>query len=658
MTKRKYRQFGSKLVIVTMTVCSIAVILACFSFITFQLSQLRPKALRTATSIAEMTAIHSYAAVAFEDKDALTETLESLKAIPEIEWVHVSNAQGLEISQYTSDQVTHKHRHSQSHMPSFDEIKVRVPIEHGNQTIGVLELHYDLRPALSNLAYEFVILVIIGSLAVGISVFIAIRKHKELIRPIQALTQAAEKVRQTGNYAIRVSQQTEQDEVGILINVFNSMLEKNQHVYDELDARVKERTEQLNEALQQAMAASQAKSQFLANMSHEIRTPMTAILGFSDILQEPDLPQDERFKYLQTIERNGKHLLAIINDILDISKIEAQQMQVENIPTNLLDILHDVQSLMQVKAFEKSLKLNINIQAPFPQTINTDPIRVRQVLVNLISNAIKFTEKGHITVTAQLTIPTDLKNSLISFEVRDTGIGMTPRQVDHIFKPFSQADETTTRRFGGTGLGLAISQKLANILGGDLTVSSEDGYGSCFTFTIASDHISTQNMILSSGAMGKILLNPESEKSENTSQNTENDHNLLGVRVLLAEDGIDNQKLIGLLLKRAGVDLTIVDNGQLAIDAVNEVQDDRYDLILMDMQMPVLDGYAATRLLRQKAYTGPIVALTANAMSKDREACIKAGCDDFMTKPVNKTALLKLVAQFAGRHLFENEEAA
>ncbi len=657
MPHRKYRQFGSRLVILTMTVCSIAVILACVSFITFQLSQLRPKALETANSIAEMTAIHSYAAVAFEDKQALNETLESLKAIPEIQWVHVSNAQGVALSEYVSEKNDQKRNHSQHQAPKFDEIKVRMPIKHGNQTIGILELHYNLRPALSNLAFEFLILLIIGSLAVGISVFIAIRKHRDLIRPIHALTQAADKVSKTGNYAVRVTQQAEKDEVGMLINVFNGMLDKIQNVHDELDSRVKERTEQLNEALEQAMAANQAKSQFLANMSHEIRTPMTAILGFSDILQEPDLSRDDQFKYLQTIERNGKHLLAIINDILDISKIEAQQMQVENIPTNLLEILHDVQSLMQVKATEKSLKLNFNIQAPFPQTIHTDPIRVRQVLVNLISNAIKFTEKGHITVTAQLTVPTNLKKSLISFDVRDTGIGMSPRQVDHIFKPFTQADETTTRRFGGTGLGLTISQKLANILGGDLTVSSEEGYGSCFTFTIASDQISTKDMITSSGSMGKILLNAEAPSEQPHPKAMASNRQLQGIRVLLAEDGIDNQKLIGLLLKREGVELTIVDNGQLAVQAIHESKYS-FDLVLMDMQMPVMDGYAATRQLRREDYNRPIVALTANAMNKDRDACLKAGCDDFMTKPVNKSALIKLVAQYAGRELTKEDQAA
>ncbi|MFG0250318.1 MAG: ATP-binding protein [Phycisphaeraceae bacterium JB051] len=658
MPQRKQRQFGSRLVILTMTVCSLAVILACVSFITFQLSQLRPRALDTATSIAEMTAIHSYAAVAFEDTQALKETLDSLRAIPEIQWVEVSNAQGVKLSEYENQNATPYHQHSLDQAPRFDEIKVRTPIKHGNQNIGILELHYDLRPALRNLAYEFLILLLVGSAAVGVAIFIAIRKHKEIIRPIHALTQAADQVSQTGNYAVRVTKCSEEDEVGMLIKVFNGMLDKIQNVHNELDSRVKERTEQLNEALDQAMAASQAKSQFLANMSHEIRTPMTAILGFSDILQEPNLPKTEQTKFLQTIERNGKHLLTIINDILDISKIEAQQMQVETIPTNLLEILHDVQSLMQVKAAEKSLKLNINIQAPFPQTISTDPIRVRQVLVNLISNAIKFTEKGHVTLTAQITEPHNLTNTLIRFDVRDTGIGMSPRQVDQVFKPFTQADETTTRRFGGTGLGLAISQKLANLLGGDLTVSSEEGHGSCFTFTIASEQINSADMIQTSGPMGKIVIDSGiPQEPTDTQTPAAPDKLLAGVRVLLVEDGIDNQKLIGLLLKREGVDLTIVDNGQIAIQTIHDAEHS-FDLILMDMQMPVMDGYAATRQLRGEDYNRPIVALTANAMDQDREACLKAGCDDFMTKPVNKTALIKLVAQYTGRELVDNEKAA
>lgn len=659
MKKRATKKFGNRLVILTMTVCSIAVILACACFILFQLSRLRPNATRTAKSIAEMTALHCYAAVAFDDRIALKETLSSIKAIPEIEWVSITNAQGFQLEQYSSHNIAQEHVHSHTH--HFSEINIQTPIMHGKQTIGILELHYDLKPALMNLAFEFMVILFIGLGAIAISAMVAMHKHKELIKPIHALTQAAHRVSSTGNYSLRVNHPSDEDEVGLLIEVFNSMLGKVQHAYDELEQRVDERTFQLNEALGQATAASQAKSLFLANMSHEIRTPMTAILGFSDILQEPDLSDADRNKYLQTIERNGKHLLTIINDILDISKIEADQMQIEHIEMRPLDILHDVQSLMQVKAYEKQLKLDIHIQAPFPQNIHSDPIRIRQVLVNLLSNAIKFTEAGGtIQLTAGLKQNTGEGESLLSFAIHDNGIGMTPQQAEKIFLPFTQADESTTRRFGGTGLGLAISCKLANLLGGNLTVDSVLGQGSTFTFNIATGPVMASDMIHSSGSLGQLLVATETVEHTTIINTQPATADLSGHRILLAEDGIDNQKLIGLLLRREGLEMLIVENGQLAVDAIHEAQSNgkTFDLVLMDMQMPVLDGYAATRQLRRENYQGPIVALTANAMNQDRDACLKAGCDDYMTKPVSKKALMNMVHQFIDVDHKNDEQAA
>ena len=656
MFKRMNQKFGTRLVVLTMTVCSIAVILSCVCFIIFQLAQLRPNSQQTAKSIAQMTAIHSYAAVAFDDKQALHETLVSLRAIPDVQWVKITDAKGNVLDHYFNQ--PQSINHPESHKETFTEVQVTVPIIHDKMTIGHLQLHYDLKPQLLNLAYESLFILLIGLFAVSVAAMIGMRKHHELIKPIHALTTVAHTVRDSSNYTIRVKNDNTDDEVGTLIDVFNSMLDKTQHVYDELEQRVEERTGQLNEALEQAMAASQAKSLFLANMSHEIRTPMTAILGFSEILQDQNLPINERVKYLQTIERNGKHLLAIINDILDISKIEAQQLTVESIKTDLLDILHDVKSLMQAKALEKQLQFIVRIEAPFPQVILSDPIRIRQVLVNLLSNAVKFTSEGSITLTARLADPSDPMHSKLAFEVRDTGIGMSPSQVDKIFLPFTQADESTTRRFGGTGLGLTISLKLTHLLGGNLTASSVEGRGSVFSFTIANNAQESCKMIESSGTLGE-LLTEEFNKPDPADAN-QLSTSLAGLQVLLVEDGIDNQKLIGMLLKRAGIKVHIADNGQRALDKISEVHanDQRFDVILMDMQMPVMDGYTATRNLRQDGYTGPIIALTANAMNQDRDSCLKAGCDDYMAKPIKKQLLLEIIAKYTQRSQSANDQAA
>ncbi|HCD30973.1 MAG TPA: hypothetical protein DER01_01095 [Phycisphaerales bacterium] len=656
MFKRMNQKFGTRLVVLTMTVCSIAVILSCVCFIIFQLAQLRPNSQQTAKSIAQMTAIHSYAAVAFDDKQALHETLVSLRAIPDVQWVKITDAKGNVLDHYFNQ--PQSINHPESHKETFTEVQVTVPIIHDKMTIGHLQLHYDLKPQLLNLAYESLFILLIGLFAVSVAAMIGMRKHHELIKPIHALTTVAHTVRDSSNYTIRVKNDNTDDEVGTLIDVFNSMLDKTQHVYDELEQRVEERTGQLNEALEQAMAASQAKSLFLANMSHEIRTPMTAILGFSEILQDQNLPINERVKYLQTIERNGKHLLAIINDILDISKIEAQQLTVESIKTDLLDILHDVKSLMQAKALEKQLQFIVRIEAPFPQVILSDPIRIRQVLVNLLSNAVKFTSEGSITLTARLADPSDPMHSKLAFEVRDTGIGMSQSQVDKIFLPFTQADESTTRRFGGTGLGLTISLKLTHLLGGNLTASSVEGRGSVFSFTIANNAQESCKMIESSGTLGE-LLTEEFNKPDPADAN-QLSTSLAGLQVLLVEDGIDNQKLIGMLLKRAGIKVHIADNGQRALDKISEVHanDQRFDVILMDMQMPVMDGYTATRNLRQDGYTGPIIALTANAMNQDRDSCLKAGCDDYMAKPIKKQLLLEIIAKYTQRSQSANDQAA
>lgn len=659
------KRFSSKIILLTVTVSSLAVVLTCLSIILFQLVQLFPKKRSEAQSIATMTAIHCYAAIEFDDQNALQETIESLEAIPEISHVIIKvNNKCILFSLHTpsDQQINHTvqyHQHQAiNHNRNFYEINVVAPIRANEVTIAELILFYDMRPSLWHLAYVVMMILFIGMIAVTISGLAALKLQKAIAIPISALTNVAKEVSQTGNYQTHIDIQTD-DDMGLLIEVFNGMLEKTHNVQTELEDRVNERTEQLNEALQEAMAANHAKSLFLANMSHEIRTPMTAILGFSDILQDDELPVSERTKFLQTIERNGKHLLAIINDILDISKIEANQMNIEEIEVNLLDILHDVQSLMQVKAFEKELTLDVNIKAPFPLCIHSDPIRIRQIIVNLLSNAIKFTHQGGVTLTAWHQASNNPAMGLLCFEVRDTGIGMTPDQVDKIFMPFTQADESTTRRFGGTGLGLTISRKLAKLLGGSITVSSKQEEGSTFTFSIAIGSIKNASILHTSGRIGEIQLQDDFDIPQKINA-TQTQLDLSSTRVLLAEDGIDNQKLIGLLLRKAGINVTIVSNGQLAVDAVSEAQKNNefYDLIFMDMQMPILDGYGATRILRQQNYTRPIVALTANAMNQDREKCLKAGCDDFLTKPINKKKLLEIVQKHARNSTAISEQVA
>jgi CheY-like chemotaxis protein/HPt (histidine-containing phosphotransfer) domain-containing protein len=342
-------------------------------------------------------------------------------------------------------------------------------------------------------------------------------------------------------------------------------------------------------------------------MSHEIRTPLTSIIGFAETLAEPNQSQDDLQHAAESIKHSGKHLSQIINDVLDISKIEAGQVELEMIPVSPTAIVAEVASMMEEKIKKKGLKFRSNFYFPLPKVITADPTRLRQILLNLLGNAAKFTSEGIVCINTYY-LP---EKRLIKYEVSDTGIGMTPQSAAKVFEPFSQADKSTTRRFGGTGLGLSISRQLAEKMGGDIVCDSMQGVGSTFTATIYD-------------------MNEISTVSEQKSDRPQ--RRKYSGRVLLAEDTIENQKLISLHLHRAGINVAIVDNGQEAVDAALH---NHFDLILMDMQMPVLGGVEATRMLRSKGYFRPIVALTANTSQSDRETCMEVGVNDFLSKPID-----------------------
>jgi len=389
-----------------------------------------------------------------------------------------------------------------------------------------------------------------------------------------------------------------------------------------------------------AKAASRAKSEFLANMSHEIRTPMTAILGFSDVLMEGELSEEQK-DAAATIKRNGEYLIGLINDILDLSKIEAGKLAVERIACSPCQILADVASLMRVRAKAKGLAFEIVYDGPIPQTIRSDPTRLRQILINLAGNAVKFTETGNISLTARL-LAGQSRDPMLQFDVTDSGIGMTEEEIARLFQPFSQADTSTTRKHGGTGLGLTISKRLAEELGGGIAVRSTPGKGSTFTATIETGPLYGVRL---------VACPTEAQLSMPRERRPAAERVKLECRVLLAEDGLDNQRLISFFLRKCGVDVTVAETGRAACDLALAALEagDPFAVILMDMQMPVMDGYSATRELRDAGYTGPIIALTAHAMTADRDKCLRAGCNDYTTKPIDRDKLLSLVAKYARR---------
>lgn len=380
-------------------------------------------------------------------------------------------------------------------------------------------------------------------------------------------------------------------------------------------------------ARKEAEEANKAKSTFLANMSHEMRTPLNALIGFNDLLKDAKLTDEQRVNYHEIISRNGELLLRLIDDILDLSKVEAGHLTLEHIPISLPDLLSEVSSNLNAKAASKGLSFVVDLDASVPETIVTDPIRLKQILNNIIGNAIKFTSRGSVS----LNVESDRLHEKIRFRVTDTGPGIRPEYRSSLFQPFSQADPSVTRRFGGTGLGLALSKKLAQSLGGELEIEDfEEGKGATFVIEVSGNHHYEGPAVRTDAPMSNKKMGSDMTFSLN------------GKRILLVEDSPDNQLLVKCVLKSKGVEVDMAENGEVGVKKALEGQ---YDLVLMDVQMPIMDGYTAMRILKNENYKRPVIALTAHAMKEDRERCFANGCVDYLTKPIKPATLIETVTK-------------
>lgn len=389
-----------------------------------------------------------------------------------------------------------------------------------------------------------------------------------------------------------------------------------------------------------AIAANDSKSEFLAYMSHEIRSPMTAILGYAELLRE-HVDNEQAVGHLNTIRRNGGYLLEIINDVLDLSKIEAGKFELDRERFDPSQVVEDVRSIMDVRASEKDLQLEVHYEGKIPSLIQSDPQRLKQVLINLVGNAIKFTNQGSVKLIIDYKIdntkPKRDERGVLRFRVVDSGIGMSDEQRTKLFKPFVQADSSVSHRFGGTGLGLVISQRLAKMLGSNIEIESELGKGSTFTFAIATGDVPEAAMVDPGSA----------DEPQSTDAAVIEMDSLIDCHILVVDDRRDIRFLSKHILTKAGASVDECEDGQLAVDYVRSAmnQANAPDLILLDMQMPKLDGYQTARVLRSLGYAGPIIALTGDAMQGDASKCVDAGCNHYLSKPINAAHLLAMVAE-------------
>jgi len=395
----------------------------------------------------------------------------------------------------------------------------------------------------------------------------------------------------------------------------------------------------LTVAAAEAAEANQAKSAFLANVSHEIRSPLGVMLGFADLaLDAPDLTEETR-AYISAIRRNGQQVTEILGEVLDLSKIEASRMEIEEIRFPLVPMLSEVISFLDLHAREKGISLSLEKIGALPKVVKTDPTRLRQVLTNLIGNAIKFTEKGHVTLRVRMASPPKAGTPVqLEFTVADTGIGIPPELKEKLFQPFTQLEVSTSRRFGGTGLGLTLSKQLVQALGGDLSLqSSHVGRGSTFAFTISAGTFEGDMVMDSTSAAAPTV--PQSAAQP------EGHEEFAGKKVLVIEDSEDNQMLISRYLTAVGIQVEVASNG---FEGIEKAESANYDLLVLDIQMPGMDGHQVARTLREKGFAQPIIALTAHAFKEDRERAFRSGFNEYLTKPINRVVLLKTLGHRLG----------